>query len=53
MMDADGIVLGSPVYINASRTTQDDDRPLADAIHCQMLVGKYGCAVTTAGSSGY
>ena len=53
MMDADGIVLGSPVYINgvtAQLKTMIDR--LADAIHCQMLVGKYGCAVTTAGSSG-
>ncbi len=53
MMRADGIVLGSPVYINgvtAQLKTMIDR--LADAIHCQMLVGKYGCAVTTAGSSG-
>ncbi|MGA1061462.1 MAG: NAD(P)H-dependent oxidoreductase, partial [Ilumatobacteraceae bacterium] len=39
----DGIVLGSPVYIN-SVTAQLKlviDR-LADAIHCQMFEGKYG-----------
>jgi multimeric flavodoxin WrbA len=53
MMRADGIVLGSPVYINGVTAQLKTliDR-LADAIHCQMLVGKYGCAVTTAGSSG-
>ena len=40
MMDADGIVLGSPVYINgvtAQLKTMIDR--LADAIHCQMLEG--------------
>ena len=53
MMRADGIVLGSPVYINnvTAQLKTVIDR-LADAIHCQMLVGKYGCAVTTAGGSG-
>ena len=53
MMRADGIVIGSPVYINGvtAQLKTVIDR-LADAIHCQMLVGKYGCAVTTAGSSG-
>jgi multimeric flavodoxin WrbA len=53
MMLADGIVLGSPVYIKgvtAQLKTMIDR--LADAIHCQMLAGKYSCAVTTAGSSG-
>jgi|GEM_PF-4990983 len=25
---------------------------MADSIHCQLLSGKYGCAVTTAGGSG-
>jgi multimeric flavodoxin WrbA len=53
MLSADGIVLGSPVYINgvtAQLKTMIDR--LADAIHCQLLSGKYGCAVTTTGSSG-
>ena len=52
MMEADGIVLGSPVYIN-SVTAQMKlvlDR-LADAIHCQKFLGKYGCSVATAGGS--
>jgi hypothetical protein len=26
---------------------------MADAIHCQMLTGKYGCAVCTAGGSNH
>jgi multimeric flavodoxin WrbA len=53
MLSADGIALGSPVYINgvtAQLKTMIDR--LADAIHCQLLSGKYGCAVTTTGSSG-
>jgi len=53
MVSADGIVLGSPVYINGVTVQLKTmiDR-LADAIHCQMLVGKYGCTVSTAGGSG-
>ncbi|MDD3857971.1 MAG: flavodoxin family protein [Methanoculleus sp.] len=53
MLESDGIVLGSPNYIN-SVTAQIKtmlDR-MADAIHCQMFIGKYGCAVSTAGGSG-
>jgi multimeric flavodoxin WrbA len=41
------------VYINgvtAQLKTMIDR--LADAIHCRLLSGKYGCAVTTTGSSG-
>ena len=52
MVDADGIVLGSPNYIN-SVTAQFKtmlDR-MADSIHCQSFAGKYGCAVSTAGGS--
>ena len=52
ILDCDGIVLGSPNYID-SVTAQLKvlfDR-MADAIHCQMLSGKYGCAVCTAGGS--
>jgi len=53
MLSADGIVLGSPVYINGVTAQLKTliDR-LADAIHCQLLSGKYGCAVTTTGGSG-
>lgn len=53
MVRADGIVLGSPVYINgvtAQLKTMIDR--MADAIHCQLFVGKYGCSVTTCGGSG-
>lgn len=52
MLESDGIVLGSPNYID-SVTAQIKtllDR-MADAIHCQMFIGKYGCAVATAGGS--
>ncbi len=53
MTRADGIVLGSPVYINGvtAQLKTVIDR-MADAIHCQLFVGKYGCSVTTTGSSG-
>ena len=50
LLDADGIVLGSPNYINqvtAQLKTMLDR--MADAIHCQQFAGKYGCAVCTAG----
>jgi multimeric flavodoxin WrbA len=52
MLDADGIVLGSPNYINAVtgqlKTLLDR---MADVVHCQSLDGKYGCAVCTAGGA--
>ncbi|MGD0172086.1 MAG: flavodoxin family protein [Halobacteriota archaeon] len=53
MLSADGIVLGSPVYINSvtAQLKTVIDR-MADAIHCQLFSGKYGCAVTTSGGSG-
>jgi multimeric flavodoxin WrbA len=53
MMDADGLVLGSPNYIDQVTAAMKAvfDRS-ADAIHCQMFSGKYGCAVCTAGGSG-
>ncbi|MGA2120707.1 MAG: flavodoxin family protein [Methanoregula sp.] len=52
MLDADGIVLGSPNYINqvtAQLKTMLDR--MADVVHCQALSGKYGCAVCTAGGA--
>jgi multimeric flavodoxin WrbA len=52
MLDSDGIVLGSPVYINtvtAQLKTMLDR--MADGVHCQHFTGKYGCAVSTAGGS--
>jgi multimeric flavodoxin WrbA len=53
MLRADGIVLGSPVYMHGvtAQLKTVIDR-MADAIHCQLLSGKYGCAVTTSGGSG-
>ncbi|HSA37577.1 MAG TPA: flavodoxin family protein [Methanoregula sp.] len=50
MMDADGIVFGSPNYINAVTAQMKTmlDR-MADVVHCQSLAGKYGCSVCTAG----
>jgi multimeric flavodoxin WrbA len=53
MLDADGIVLGSPNYIDSVTAPMKAafDR-MADAIHCRMLTGKYGCSVCTAGGSG-
>jgi multimeric flavodoxin WrbA len=52
MMDADGIVLGSPNYINAVSAQMKTmlDR-MADVVHCQSLAGKYGCSVCTAGGA--
>lgn len=52
MMEADGIVFGSPVYINSvtAQMKRVLDR-MADAIHCQKFEGKYGCSVSTAGGS--
>jgi multimeric flavodoxin WrbA len=52
MLAADGIVLGSPNYINSvtAQLKTMFDR-MADAIHCQQFAGKYGCAVSTAGGS--
>jgi multimeric flavodoxin WrbA len=53
MMNADGIVLGAPNYIDCVPAPMKAvfDR-MADAIHCQMLTGKFGCSVCTAGGSG-
>jgi multimeric flavodoxin WrbA len=53
MKEADGIVFASPVYIDnvTGQMKLFFDR-LADAIHYQMLTGKYGCAVATTHDSG-
>ncbi len=53
MMEADGIVLGSPNYMNsvsAQMKTLMDRCSLL--VHCFLLDGKYGAAVATAGGSG-
>jgi len=54
IMTADGIVIGAPNYIDSVPAPLKAvfDR-MADAIHCQMLTGKYGCSVCTAGGSNY
>lgn len=52
MLDADGIVWGSPNYIDSITAQLKTmlDR-MADSIHCQSFTGKYGCSVSTAGGS--
>ncbi len=53
IMNVEGIVLGAPNYIDSVPAPLKAlfDR-MADAIHCQMLTGKFGCSVCTAGGSG-
>jgi multimeric flavodoxin WrbA len=53
LMNADGIVLGAPNYVDSVPAPMKAlfDR-MADAIHCQMLTGKFGCSVCTAGGTG-
>jgi len=53
MKEADGIIFASPVYIDnvTGQMKLFFDR-LADAIHYQLLTGKYGCAVVTTFESG-
>lgn len=53
MKEADGIVLGSPVYVDniTGQMKVFVDR-LADGIHYQVLTGKYGCAVAATHESG-
>jgi multimeric flavodoxin WrbA len=53
MKEADGIIFASPVYIdNVSGQMKIFFDRLADAIHYQVLFGKYGCAVATTHTSG-
>jgi len=53
ILESDGIVLGSPNYINNVTAKMKTllDR-MADTVHCQRVLGKYGAAVSTAGGSG-
>jgi len=53
MQEADGIIFGSPVYIDniTGQMKVFIDR-LADAIHYQALAGKIGCSVATTYESG-
>ena len=54
MMGADGIVLGAPNYIDSIPAPMKAvfDR-MADAVHCRMFTGKYGCSVSTAGGPNF
>ena len=53
MKEADGIVFASPVYIdNVSGQMKVFFDRLADAIHYQILAGKFGCSVATTHTSG-
>jgi multimeric flavodoxin WrbA len=53
MRDADGIIFASPVYIdNVSGQMKVFFDRLADAIHYQLLAGKYGCSAATTHTSG-
>jgi len=53
MKAADGIIFASPVYIdNVSGQMKVFFDRLADAIHYQMLAGKFGCSVATTHTSG-
>jgi multimeric flavodoxin WrbA len=53
LIRAEGVVFGSPVYIdNVTGQMKIFIDRLADAIHYQVLTGKYGCAVATTWSSG-
>jgi multimeric flavodoxin WrbA len=53
ILDADGLVVGSPNYfrsITAQMKTMIDR--MADAVHCQLLIGKYTVNVATSGGAG-
>ncbi len=53
MKEADGIVFASPVYIdNVSGQMKVFFDRLADAIHYQLLEGKFGCSVASTHTSG-
>ncbi len=53
MLDADGLVLASPVYVdNVSGQMKVFIDRLADAMHYQVFAGKYGCGIATTWSSG-
>jgi multimeric flavodoxin WrbA len=53
MQEADAVIFGSPVYIdNISGQMKVFFDRLADAIHYQILTGKFGCSVATTYDSG-
>jgi len=52
ILNCDGLILGSPVYfhsVTAQLKTLIDR--MSDAVHCQLLHGKYACAVSTTAAS--
>jgi multimeric flavodoxin WrbA len=53
VLDADGIILASPVYFNSvsAQLKSFMDRT-ADCRHCLLFAGKYGMSVATTASSG-
>ena len=50
ILAADGLILGSPNYFRSVTAQMKAliDR-MSDAVHCQLLTGKYVCSVATAG----
>jgi multimeric flavodoxin WrbA len=53
MKESDAIIFGSPVYIdNVSGQMKLFFDRLADAMHYQILAGKYGCSIATTHESG-
>ena len=53
LLAADGLVMGSPNYfrsVTAQMKTMIDR--MADAVHCQLLMGKYSVNVATSGGPG-
>ena len=52
MLAADGMVWGSPNYFHSVTAQMKTiiDR-MADAVHCQLLAGKYCCIVATGGNN--
>jgi len=52
MLASDGMVWGAPNYFRSCTAQMKTiiDR-MADAVHCQLLTGKYSCSVATGGSN--
>ena len=52
ILEADGLVIGSPNYFHSVTAQMKTliDR-MADAVHCQLLTGKYCCNLATGGSN--
>ena len=54
ILSADGLVMGSPNYfhsVTAQMKTMIDR--MADAVHCQLLTGKYSVNIATSGGAGH